>query len=132
VIRPTPPIELNGAAERILGARVDVSEDVIEALGSVCPIVDDEAELAESSRDWWPLALHWSLVGLVPRLGGGRGRHGSIDRQRREGAGVLGGDADAGERFLRTGNFHDAVSAGGAVKGRLIPHDDGHVPAGRQ
>ena len=26
------------------------------------------ADVAEASRDWWPLALHWALAGQVPQL----------------------------------------------------------------
>ena len=30
---------------------------------------DDSVDtVAEASRDWWPLALHWALAGQVPRL----------------------------------------------------------------
>ena len=63
--RPTPPIELRGSAARWSGA-VDVPAEVIDALRGVCAVVDDEAAVADCSRDWWPLALHWSLQGEVP------------------------------------------------------------------
>jgi len=33
-------------------------------------VVTDEMCLAEASRDWWPLALQWSLDGEVPRRAG--------------------------------------------------------------
>lgn len=64
---PTPPIELTGSAERFPGSGVELPEGFVAALGDVCEIVTDEAETAEASRDWWPLALHWSLAGQVPR-----------------------------------------------------------------
>ena len=35
-------------------------------LGAVCELVADETAVAEASRDWWPLALHWALAGQVP------------------------------------------------------------------
>ncbi len=63
--RPTSPIELTGARSRWSGA-VDVPRPVRDELARICPVVDDEQELAERSRDWWPLALHWSLAGEVP------------------------------------------------------------------
>lgn len=66
-ISPTPPIELTGERSH-LGAGVEVPEDALAALESVCEVVTEGARLAESSRDWWPLALHWSLAGEVPCL----------------------------------------------------------------
>ncbi len=63
---PTPPIELTGTASRWTGA-VDVPSTVIDELRAVATVVDDAHEVAERSRDWWPLALHWSLAGEVPQ-----------------------------------------------------------------
>jgi alkyldihydroxyacetonephosphate synthase len=63
--RVTPPIELDGSAARWAGA-VDVPAEVVAALREVGEVVDDEASVADSSRDWWPLALHWALEGQVP------------------------------------------------------------------
>jgi len=68
---PTPPIELAGSGSRFSGAAVEVPHDVLEALASICETitVDDSTDhVAEASRDWWPMALHWSLLGDVPRL----------------------------------------------------------------
>lgn len=62
-----PPIELTGTAERWSGRRRDPDDAVLNALRSVCEVLTDPELLAESSRDWWPLALHWSLAGEVPR-----------------------------------------------------------------
>jgi alkyldihydroxyacetonephosphate synthase len=67
-IEPTPPIELTGAGSRLAGAAVEVPEEALDALASVCEVVTDEPAVAEASRDWWPLALHWSLAGQVPAL----------------------------------------------------------------
>lgn len=64
--RPATPIELTGTAARWPGA-VEVPAAVVEALRAVTTVVDDVAEVAEHSRDWWPLALHWSLEGQVPQ-----------------------------------------------------------------
>jgi alkyldihydroxyacetonephosphate synthase len=69
---PTPPIELNGTGSRFAdsgdGGAGDVSEEVLDALASVCEVITDTPTVAEASRDWWPMALHWSLAGQVPRL----------------------------------------------------------------
>ena len=62
---PTSPIELTGTASRWPGA-VDVPADVREALAAICPVLTTDADVAERSRDWWPIALHWSLAGAVP------------------------------------------------------------------
>ena len=63
---PTPPIELTGTAARWPGA-VAVPPAVVDELRAVTAVVDDEQAVAEASRDWWPLALHWSLAGEVPQ-----------------------------------------------------------------
>jgi alkyldihydroxyacetonephosphate synthase len=62
---PTPPIELTGTRARWAGA-VQVAGSVIDDLSAVTEVIDDEREVAERSRDWWPLAMHWSLAGEVP------------------------------------------------------------------
>lgn len=66
---PTPPIELAGIASRFgTDGGVEVLDEALLAdLASVCDIETGADEVAESSRDWWPLALHWSLEGAVPR-----------------------------------------------------------------
>ena len=65
--RPTPPIELRGTAEHLPGPSSEVDAALLDELAAICPIVTDVAEVAEASRDWWPLAMHWSLAGAVPR-----------------------------------------------------------------
>jgi alkyldihydroxyacetonephosphate synthase len=70
VTEPTPPIELTGTADHLRGGSVAVDSTVLDALRGVCNVVVDEAAVAEASRDWWPLALHWSLAGEVPRRAG--------------------------------------------------------------
>lgn len=69
---PTPPIELRGHGAHLAprGA-VSVEPAVVERLAAVCPVLTPDAapdRVAEASRDWWPLALHWSLAGEVPSL----------------------------------------------------------------
>jgi alkyldihydroxyacetonephosphate synthase len=43
---------------------------LIERLGAICETITSETETAEVSRDWWPLALHWSLTGSVAQRAG--------------------------------------------------------------
>lgn len=64
---PTSPIELHGTAEHLSGPRVDIGDESLAHLGSICETIVDAGSAAEASRDWWPLALHWSLAGQVPR-----------------------------------------------------------------
>jgi alkyldihydroxyacetonephosphate synthase len=65
---PTPPIELEGAEAHLEGPVVEVPEEAIRALRKICEVVESVDALAEGSRDWWPLALHWALAGEVPQL----------------------------------------------------------------
>jgi alkyldihydroxyacetonephosphate synthase len=75
---PTPPIELTGTAARWTGA-VDVPAAVLDELRAVTAVVDDDQPVAEASRDWWPLALHWSLAGEVPQRAAAVARPASTD-----------------------------------------------------
>ena len=63
--KPTPPIELTGTEARWAGA-VSIPAPVLDSLRAITPLADDERIVSEASRDWWPLALHWSLAGQVP------------------------------------------------------------------
>jgi alkyldihydroxyacetonephosphate synthase len=65
---PTPPIELLGHRSRLTNDAVAVSEETLIALTSICETIESNDVVAEASRDWWPLALHWALAGQVPRL----------------------------------------------------------------
>jgi alkyldihydroxyacetonephosphate synthase len=67
--RPTPPIELAGTDERLAGPSVALSTELVARLQSICPTTVVVADVAEVSRDWWPLAMHWALAGSVPRRG---------------------------------------------------------------
>jgi alkyldihydroxyacetonephosphate synthase len=67
---PTPPIAFGGDADdvtaRLDAAFVDVDEALLDRLRGACAQVTVEpAELAEASRDWWPLAMVWALDGQV-------------------------------------------------------------------
>ena len=71
---PTPPIELLGNDSRLSSTSVEVPEEAIAALASICETIEFDGTggqpdlVAEASRDWWPLALHWALAGQVPQL----------------------------------------------------------------
>jgi alkyldihydroxyacetonephosphate synthase len=70
--RPTPPIELTGTASRFGGEPAPLPAALVDRLDELaasgaCDVADTPAATAEASRDWWPLALHWSLAGQVPR-----------------------------------------------------------------
>lgn len=57
------------ARSRLDATRVDVADDVVERLASACSeVITDPAALAESSRDWWPLAMCWATDGEVAAL----------------------------------------------------------------
>jgi alkyldihydroxyacetonephosphate synthase len=36
-----------------------------QQLAGICEVVTAAASVADASRDWWPLALHWALAGSV-------------------------------------------------------------------
>ena len=76
---PTPPISFSGPADtvasRLGAARVDVDDAVLARLREACSSVTVEAgELAEASRDWWPLAMIWALEDKVASLGAAMAR----------------------------------------------------------
>ncbi len=66
---PVPPIELTGTGDHLPGSGVDLPAGFADRLAEICPTTTDARATAEASRDWWPLALHWSLAGKVPRRG---------------------------------------------------------------
>ena len=71
--QPTSPIELTPTAGSPVSAHyantpTAIPEELLAVLETICEVVDDVDAVAESSRDWWPLALHWSLRGEVPQL----------------------------------------------------------------
>ncbi|MEJ7800671.1 MAG: FAD-binding oxidoreductase [Ilumatobacter sp.] len=64
---PSPPIELTGYGDHLPGEPAELPVGFADALATMCAVSLDVAETAEASRDWWPIALHWSLEGAVPR-----------------------------------------------------------------
>jgi alkyldihydroxyacetonephosphate synthase len=78
------PIEFAVDAARVqphLTARqVSVPATVEHRLRDACATVTtDPAELAEMSRDWWPLAMTWALAGEVAGLASVVARPASVD-----------------------------------------------------
>jgi len=67
VTSPTPPIELTGHADHFRGSGVELPDGFVDRIAAICETITDRAATAEASRDWWPIALHWSLAGEVPR-----------------------------------------------------------------
>lgn len=65
---PVAPIELTGTGARLGTTVVEPTEAVLAALRAACPSSTVVGERAEASRDWWPLAMHWSLAGSVPQV----------------------------------------------------------------
>src|SRR5205807_3960852 len=69
---PTPPIALaDGAvADHLRTTRVEVDDTLLERLRGACAdVVTDARVVAEASRDWWPLAMHWARAGEVGARG---------------------------------------------------------------
>lgn len=62
-----PPIELAGTGEHLATSVADLAGAALAELAAICPSDTSPGATAEASRDWWPLALHWSLAGEVPR-----------------------------------------------------------------
>ena len=48
--------------------RVNVPAEVVDRLAGACAISVDAGELAEASRDWWPLAMIWATHSKVGNL----------------------------------------------------------------
>ncbi|TPW11566.1 MAG: alkyldihydroxyacetonephosphate synthase, partial [Acidimicrobiaceae bacterium] len=66
--KPAPPIELSGTAARLTHRAVNVEPRVLDVLSAICPTAVDVEARADASRDWWPLAMHWALGGMVPQV----------------------------------------------------------------
>lgn len=72
--QPTEPIEF-GCDSAALSEKFSNSNDasglvdpkVIAALSSVCNTSVNSLDTAQHGRDWWPLTMHWSLAGAIPR-----------------------------------------------------------------
>ena len=67
---PTAPIELTGTESHFTGPTRQPSEQLIGRLQAICETLTSATDTAEASRDWWPLAMHWSLAGTVAQRAG--------------------------------------------------------------
>ena len=81
---PTPPIEIAGggaaAGGRLTAPLVLLDDDFLAELAVACADVRlDPGELAESSRDWWPLAMIWATGGTVGQVAGALARPTSVE-----------------------------------------------------
>ena len=69
--RPTPPIEfsvdINQITDRFQTTVKPLSESFVADLNKICPSSSDLADRVQHSRDWWPLAMHWSLNAQTAR-----------------------------------------------------------------
>jgi alkyldihydroxyacetonephosphate synthase len=82
---PTAPIALAGDPSKATGylgnTTVDVSDKLVADLADVCAsVTTDAATRAESSRDWWPLAMTWALDNQVANVAGAVARPSEPDQ----------------------------------------------------
>lgn len=63
---PSRPIAFGGGNGPI-GSRIAPTKatpaSLLDELAAICPTSIDANDRAEHGRDWWPLAMHWSLQG---------------------------------------------------------------------
>ena len=64
---PTSPIELTGTGTRFATEPAPLPAGFLDRLTAIAEVVTDVEAVADASRDWWPLALHWALAGQVPQ-----------------------------------------------------------------
>ncbi len=71
---PTAPIAIAGGAanatNHLSTTAVELSDAVLERLAAHGSVTVDAGELAEASRDWWPLAMTWAVDGQIPARAG--------------------------------------------------------------
>jgi alkyldihydroxyacetonephosphate synthase len=110
VTEPTAPIELTGTASHLTGSTHQPDDALVAQLSTICETITSASATAEASRDWWPLALHWSIAGSVAQ------RAGAVCRPT---------SADEVAAVLRTCSTHGVpvTAAGGrsGVSGASIP-----------
>ncbi|MEI6497353.1 MAG: FAD-binding oxidoreductase, partial [Actinomycetota bacterium] len=64
----TPGIELTGTGAHLRSTTVAVPAALLAQLQAACATNTDLVVRAETSRDWWPLAMHWALAGDAPQV----------------------------------------------------------------
>lgn len=85
--RPTAPIEFAGdpaaTTAHLSAPPVAVGDDVAQRVAAACKTTSiDPADLAETSRDWWPLAMCWALDNQVGALAAMVARPTTVDEVR--------------------------------------------------
>ena len=69
--KPKSPIEFSRAVDeltdRIISQSVALSDSFVKMLQKVCQVSTTTADRVAHSRDWWPLAMHWSLNGQTAK-----------------------------------------------------------------
>jgi alkyldihydroxyacetonephosphate synthase len=80
----TPPIAIAGdpreATGRLTAPLVLLDDPFLERLAEACADVHlDPGDLAEASRDWWPLAMVWATEGQVGQVAGALVRPTSVE-----------------------------------------------------
>lgn len=113
---PTPPIELTGTASRLASVARQPDEGLVDLLTGICPTITSDAETAEASRDWWPLAMHWSLAGSVPQRAGAVCRPTTTEQV----AAVLAACAAAGVPVTAAGGRSGVSGASAPVFGGVV------------
>lgn len=69
----TSPIDIRLAPDQTVSShftheRVQLTPAQVSQLSSICPTDVDWTAVADASRDWWPLSMHWALEGSVPMV----------------------------------------------------------------
>lgn len=68
---PTPPIEFSAdisqITDRFQTTTKPLSESFLADLNKICQSSNELADRVKHSRDWWPLAMHWSLNAQTAR-----------------------------------------------------------------
>ena len=113
---PTPPIELTGTAARLVAPLVALPDGFVTALQGICDVVTTAERVADASRDWWPLAMHWAVNGQVPQLAAAIARPTSTT----EVAAVLQACSAAGVPVTPAGGRSSVVGATVPVHGGVL------------
>lgn len=77
---PLVPRQAGLIGEHLTHAKVSITDEQLRDLHALCPTETELLVRAEASRDWWPLAMHWSLAGDVPALAGAVCRPVDVDQ----------------------------------------------------